>query len=84
MTIPFLPPLSALGAIQRVLLVTLLTPAVLLALTAAVPALIVLPFLPGGTDRAIALLTAHTAYLTALLTGSRTLPPNTARLPRGS
>ncbi|MFD8347224.1 hypothetical protein ACFV2C_33790 [[Kitasatospora] papulosa] len=43
-----------------------------------------LPFLPGGTDRAIALLTAHTAYLRALLAGSRTLPPNTARRPRGS
>ncbi len=84
MTIPFLPPLSALGAIQRVLLVALLTPAVLLALAAAVPALIVLPFLPGGTDLAIALLTARTAYLRALLTGSRTLPPNTARRPRGS
>ncbi|WP_435610494.1 hypothetical protein [Streptomyces sp. C10-9-1] len=55
-----------------------------LAPAAAVPALIVLPFLPGGTDRAIALLTAHTAYLRALLTGSRTLPPDPARRPRGS
>ncbi|MEU5403885.1 dTMP kinase [Streptomyces californicus] len=84
MTFPFLPPPSTLGAIQRVLLVALLTPAVLLALAAAVPALIVLPFLPGGTDRAIALLTAHTAYLKALLTGSRTPLPDTAPRPRGS
>jgi hypothetical protein len=44
---------------------------VLIALTAAVPALILLPFLPGGTDRAIKLLTAHTRYLGTLLTNSR-------------
>lgn len=84
MTIPFLPPPHALGALQRVLLVALLTPAVLLALAAAVPALIVLPFLPGGTDRAIALLTAHTGYLKTLLTGSRTPPPDASPRPRGT
>jgi hypothetical protein len=68
------PPVSAqpLGPLQRVILVALLTPAVLLALTAAVPALIVLPFRPGGTDRAIRLLDANTAYLRVLLIGTRT------------
>jgi hypothetical protein len=71
---PWLPVPRTLGALQRVLLVTLLTPAVLIALTAAVPALIVLPFLPEGTDRAIALLTAHRRYLSALLTNSKSDP----------
>lgn len=70
----WLPAPRALGAFQRVLTVALLTPAVLLALTAALPALTVLPFLPGGTDRAIKLLTAQTCYLTTLLTKSRTAP----------
>ncbi|MFI0860809.1 dTMP kinase [Streptomyces smyrnaeus] len=66
-----------LGALQRVLLVALLTPAVLIALAAAVPALALLPFLPGGTDRAIKLLTAHTTYLRTLLTTSRPGPGGT-------
>jgi hypothetical protein len=70
---PFFPP-RALGALQRVALVGLLTPAVLLALAAAVPALLVLPFLPGGTERSVRLLSAHTGYLRTLLTGSRPAP----------
>jgi hypothetical protein len=61
----------ALGPSQRVLLVALLTPAVLIALMAAVPALIVLPFCPGGTDRAIRLLEANTAYLRTLVIATR-------------
>lgn len=60
-----------MGALQRVLIVALLTPAVLVALTAVIPALVLLPFLPGGTDRSIKLLTAHTWYLGTLLTSSR-------------
>ncbi|OQR59960.1 dTMP kinase [Streptomyces maremycinicus] len=71
---PWLPSPRTLGALQRVMLVALLTPAVLVALTAAVPALVLLPFLPGGTDRAIKLLTAHTRYLGTLLTNSRPAP----------
>ncbi|MFF4506765.1 dTMP kinase [Streptomyces sp. NPDC001401] len=71
---PWLPSPRTVGALQRVLLVALLTPAVLVALTAAVPALVLLPFLPGGTDRATKLLAAHTLYLTSLLTNSRPAP----------
>lgn len=71
---PWLPSPRTVGALQRVLLVALLTPAVLVALIAAVPALIVLPFLPGGTERAIKLLCAHTRYLGTLLTNSRPAP----------
>lgn len=71
---PWLPSPCTVGALQRVLLVALLTPAVLVALVAAVPALVLLPFLPGGTDRATKLLTAHTRYLSTLLTKSRPAP----------
>ncbi|SFH05237.1 dTMP kinase [Streptomyces mirabilis] len=71
---PWLPSPRTVGALQRVLLVALLTPAVLVALTAAVPALVLLPFFPGGTDRVIKLLTAHTRYLSTLLTNSRPAP----------
>ncbi|WP_406326599.1 dTMP kinase [Streptomyces sp. NBC_00203] len=71
---PWLPSPRTVGALQRVLLVALLTPAVLVALAAAVPSLILLPFLPGGTDRATKLLTAHTRYLSTLLTNSRPDP----------
>lgn len=76
MVMPLLPLPSprALGAFQRVLVVALLAPAALLALTATLPALAVLPFLPGGTERAVGLLTAHTGYLRTLLTGSRPSP----------
>lgn len=70
----WLPATRTLGALQRVLLVALLTPAVLISLTTAIPALAVLPFLSGGTDRAVTLLTAHTHYLNSLLTNSRTAP----------
>lgn len=62
------------GALQRVLLVALLAPAVLVALAAAVPALALLPFFPRGTDRATKLLSAHTRYLSTLLTESRPGP----------
>ncbi|MET9196680.1 dTMP kinase [Streptomyces olivaceus] len=70
----WLPSPRTLGALQRVLLVALLTPAALIALTAAVPALTVMPFLAGGTDRAVKLLAAHTRYLHTLLTSSRPAP----------
>ncbi|MFD5634790.1 dTMP kinase [Streptomyces sp. NPDC127077] len=72
--LPWLPSPRTLSAFQRVLLVTLLTPAVVIALAAAVPALILLPFLPGGTDRTIKLLKAHNTYLSTLLTKSRPSP----------
>lgn len=58
------------GARQCVI-VALFIPAVLIALTAAVPAMLVLPFLPEGTDRAVQLLTAHTDYRRTLLEGSQ-------------
>ncbi|MGW3289406.1 dTMP kinase [Streptomyces sp. NPDC001002] len=70
----WLPSPHTVSALQRVLLVGLLTPAVLVALAAAVPALVLLPFLPGGTDRATKLLAAHTRYLSTLLTSSRPDP----------
>ncbi|MFE7445641.1 dTMP kinase [Streptomyces chartreusis] len=70
----WLPSPRTVGALQRVLIVALLTPAVLVALTAAVPALVLLPFLPGGTDRAIKLFTVYTRYLGTLLTSSRPAP----------
>ncbi|MGV9351122.1 dTMP kinase [Streptomyces spiralis] len=73
MPIP-LPAARALTALQRVLLVALLTPTALIAAVAAVPALTVLPFCPGGTDRAVQLLTAHTAHVRTLLTASRPAP----------
>ena len=71
---PWLPNPCAVGALQRVLNIALLTPAVFMALAAALPALMVLPFLPGGTDRAIKLLAAHTRYLATLLAHSRPAP----------
>lgn len=64
----------ALGALQRVLLVALLTPAVLLALLPMLPALLILPFLHDGTERTVKLLRAHTDYLRTLLTGSNPSP----------
>lgn len=64
-------PARALLALQRVLLVALLAPVVLIAAIAAVPALALLPFLSGGTDRAVKLIAAHTAYARALLSSSR-------------
>jgi hypothetical protein len=72
--LPWLPAPRTIGAFHRVLTVALLTPAVLIALTAALPALIVLPFLPGGTGRAIKLLGAHTRYLKTLLANGHAAP----------
>ncbi|MER5757472.1 dTMP kinase [Streptomyces sp. NPDC002088] len=69
-----LPSPRTLATLQRVLLVALLTPAVLAALAATIPAMVLLPFLPGGTDRTIRLLAAQRAYLRTLLTGSRPAP----------
>jgi hypothetical protein len=63
-------PTRSLGAFQRVLLVALLTPVILIAVTAAIPALILLPFLPRGTERAVLLLTAFTTYAGVLLSKS--------------
>jgi hypothetical protein len=64
----------ALLALQRVLLVALLAPVVLIAAIAAIPAFALLPFLPGGTDRVVKLLTAHAAYTRTLLSSSRPGP----------
>lgn len=72
--LPWLPNPRTADALHRVLVVALLTPAVLIALAAALPALAVLPFLPGGTERTVELLTAHTRYLATLLTNSRPVP----------
>lgn len=74
MTLLPLPSPRTAGALQRVLLVALLTPAVLLSLLPMVPALLTLPFLPGGTERTVTLLHAHTACVRTLLTGSRPSP----------
>ncbi|MFC1410078.1 dTMP kinase [Streptacidiphilus sp. N1-12] len=65
----------ALGALQRVLLVALLTPVVLIAVVASIPALVILPFLPGGTQRSIQLVRAHTASARTILTTSRSDSP---------
>jgi hypothetical protein len=62
-------------ALQRVLLVTLLAPVILIAATAAIPAHAMLPFLPGGIDRAVKLISAYTAYARTLLSVSRPDPP---------
>lgn len=69
-----LPDARRLGALQRVLLVALLTPAVLVALVATVPALMVLPFCRQGGNRAAALMKAQTVYMRTLLTASRPVP----------
>lgn len=65
-------PVRDLGRLERVLLVALLVPVLLLTVAATVPALVVLPFLPGGCARAVQLLRTHTAAIAALLRGSRT------------
>lgn len=64
-------PARVLLALERVLLVALLAPVVVIAATAAIPALVLLPFFPGGTDRAVKLITAHTTYARTLLSSSR-------------
>jgi len=74
MLLPVFPSPRVLGALQRVLLVALLAPGMLVAVIAAVPALLVLPFVTGGTERCIKLLSAYTKYARTLLTGSRPAP----------
>jgi hypothetical protein len=74
MTTPFLPHMGQFNALQRVLLVGLGTPALTLAMAASLPALVFLPFLPHGTERAVNLLRAHAAYLRTLMTTSRRQP----------
>ncbi|MFJ8431568.1 dTMP kinase [Kitasatospora sp. NPDC094019] len=79
MTVLTLTP-RTLGPLQRVLLVALLAPVLVLVVVATVPALLVLPFLRDGDRRVVSLLRAHTAALSALLTGSR---PDPAGPPAG-
>ncbi|KOG29371.1 hypothetical protein [Streptomyces resistomycificus] len=67
-------PVHSLGAVQRVLLVALLVPVVLIAVAAAVPAMIFLPFFSGGTERVTQLLGSFTTYARTLLTTSRPGP----------
>lgn len=55
---------------QRALLVALLTPAFTVVTLGLVPALLLLPFLPGGTDRAIKLIRELTTFARNLLTHS--------------
>ncbi|MFC6064360.1 hypothetical protein [Streptomyces ochraceiscleroticus] len=71
----FLVPPPALAPLQRVLIVALIAPTLLLITVAALPALAVMPFFPGGTERSIALLRAHMAYVRTLLTGSQSNSP---------
>ncbi|MFB7575924.1 hypothetical protein [Streptomyces sp. NPDC056165] len=56
------------------LIIALLVPVLLLVTLAALPALIIMPFFPGGTERMVTLLRAHISYARALLTGSRSTP----------
>ena len=64
-------PIRALGATQRVLIIALLVPALLLVTVSALPALMIMPFLPNGTDHVIKLLHTHITYAHVLLVGSR-------------
>ncbi|MFI6873940.1 hypothetical protein ACIBL6_10920 [Streptomyces sp. NPDC050400] len=59
------------GAAPRALLVALTVPALFLTTAATLPALVVLPFVPGGVARAVRLTSALTAFATALLAHSR-------------
>ena len=52
MTPPLLLTPRQLAGLQRVLIIALLLPLLLLALVAGLPALLVLPFLPDGTGKA--------------------------------
>ena len=79
--IPSLAP-RQLSALQRVLLVALFVPGMLLMTASTLPALMVLPFFPGGTERAIKLLNVHKAYATAVFTGSAS--DGRAQVPDGS
>ncbi|MGW2376574.1 dTMP kinase [Kitasatospora sp. NPDC001683] len=67
-----LPPLRDPGALQRVMVVALLAPVLLIAAIASVPVFAILPFLSHGTERTVRILTAHTAYARTLLTASCT------------
>ncbi|PJN24396.1 dTMP kinase [Kitasatospora sp. CB02891] len=71
---PFLPVPLPFKALQRILLVALLIPLLLITVAAAVPALVLMPFLPGGVDRTVRLLHAHTSQIRTVLTGSRAAP----------
>lgn len=64
-------PTRVVGDLQRVLIVAMLTPVVLIAVIATIPALVLLPFFPQGTDRAVKLFTAYTTYVRVLLNKSR-------------
>jgi hypothetical protein len=55
---------------QRALLVALFTPAFTVVTIGLVPALLLLPFLPGGTDRAIRLIRELATFARNLLTHS--------------
>jgi hypothetical protein len=65
-------PPAAIGTSQRVLLVALLMPALLLIVLATVPALMMLPFLRDGIRRTSSLMRAHTEITATLLKDSRT------------
>lgn len=68
---PLLPvPASAVAQLERVLLVALLLPPLLIVVLATVPALVVLPFLSDGGRRTVELLRTHTAAAASLLRGS--------------
>ncbi|MFE0459295.1 dTMP kinase [Kitasatospora sp. NPDC058965] len=79
-TFPFTLGSRSLGPLQRVLLVALTVPALAAVTVATVPALVVLPFLPGGTDRAVRLIRAHVAYARTLLTHSGPPPAEQSRV----
>ncbi|MFE2509828.1 dTMP kinase [Streptomyces naganishii] len=64
-------PTAALRGAQRVLLVALLAPALLIAVIATTPALLVVPFLRNGTRRTKDLLGAFAAMAATLLRDSR-------------
>ncbi|MFG2822912.1 dTMP kinase [Kitasatospora sp. NPDC048365] len=66
-----LPFLHQLAASQRVVLLALALIPLLVIAVATVPAYLFLPFLPGGADRAVQLLTTQTAWLRTALTGTR-------------
>jgi hypothetical protein len=64
-------PTAALSGLQRVLLVAALAPALLIVVVASIPAILVLPFLDDGVQRAKSLLGAHTKLVATLLRDSR-------------
>lgn len=62
-----------LVASQPVLRLALAVPALLLTTVAGLPALVILPFIPGGIDRAVRLIQAHMEYARTLLAGSASM-----------